>query len=543
MAGPKLHIISCPSESVGPEAIPARLRQHDIEVHGSLKTVPSCRPGDRVAFVGNTLSSDAAIEFSRRRDAGVTGVEWLSAGDRRNEPVASPRRWSPAAILLPDIVLDHPAEGWRVFDARTADEHIRTALMSERFGILYLHCHGSGFDLKLGTRLAGCGRSRMRRGFDASLTARAPACVSSGRCFRLDAPLDALANHEAFVDLADIEAEILVLDSCFAFSGKGGMTAPNFHALQALLHSGRNGCIVAHAGLPETDFAAYAALHERLADGVPVGEAVRETLNKASDAATPSLVFGDATMRLKQDRPRSFPHRTAQPDPVRQDILRLAGHRALVVAVASDRPRALVAEALRAVTLCESAAIKRSSDRPARLHDLHLAMCALIRPDEAHLFPFWKRTSERHATISRPCPACGAAAQVEQHAVVGVHEDGGRELLFCAQCGPLLDVPVSWEAQLFRDDDGFRVSFERDQRQSWFGMIAVAGDRPGEALAARWPAGADGRPAVRLRAPALAVTGRRRFAGVLFSGFDFGIFSSFLPERGPTSADDGAAAQ
>ncbi len=290
-------------------------------------------------------------------------------------------------------------------------------------GVLFLHTHSTGFDLRLGPKLQVCPLDPR----EPTQAALRPPCLDSGRCTQLaDLPPRETAWRDGrLVATAAIRACVLVLIACSAVRLRDDLLDPVFNMGAALSRQATAGAILAtwrgfEAISPE-GFELYELL-DRIADGEAMGVEL-ERFHRLQGSVAPPVglcLLGDPDYQLA---PASFAPLTARP-PARpptpdraalsRDLGRLEISRRLVrdfldvaPCAASDQERldALFTEQGRALLAA------RSATPSAALRELNKRIAQRLLDADfvfERLIPY---TTSDGATSLRACPTCGQPAR------------------------------------------------------------------------------------------------------------------------------------
>jgi hypothetical protein len=174
----------------------------------------------------------------------------------------------------------------RVPDTAESAEGLREA------EFLYLQGHSGPIDAALGRWFYLCSRHLHREG-----EARFYPCFGTDRCFRqrqFGRPED---SADGLVDPRTLKSSLMVFDGCSTFAVPGGLTPYATSLGRAFVESDVRAGVMTHgtSGMP---FSGIVLLVVMLAEGLTLGEAVREANLHAHESSSPSSIEAGAASPL-----------------------------------------------------------------------------------------------------------------------------------------------------------------------------------------------------------------------------------------------------
>jgi hypothetical protein len=402
---------------------------------------------------------------------------------------------------------------YRRIDKRTAPQEMRAAL-SDGVGVLTLEAHGDGIAVLLNRQLVICGMDRPASDADPDL---APACVRTGYCHNVDAPVREAIELKRLMPPESLAARVLVMASCqAAFVGSRALDSA-WSPFARLATSPRIGAVIAS---PEMRLGSYDSLSEDLCDelaaGVPVGRALARynQTPTVSENGCRLLLFGDPRTRAApQDRVALIAHtnrshqmaahtrqsheRTAS-SRWEDETARLRDLSRYLRYDMRESGRVTSARALEAVERYESAIYAQESAESS-CETMRLAVLDHLQTLKARTHDAWMGVA--HITRQRtlqPCPQCRWSVYPYLARFGSGHE---RTLLSCPRCGFVVDESQPGRLRVDATDGTVTISGMLPRRE-WSAAVYLVPTRASAAKMRYWPSDRDDGPVTQLTIPA-----------------------------------------
>jgi hypothetical protein len=391
-------------------------------------------------FFAASRESATGIIWGRTRRELTEQVLVSSAAARLNGPV-KPRRTD--LVLVPEAGDVQP-------DVQT----IRAALTAGS-GLLSVVAHGDGMYARLASRLVLCGMGSSKHEAHADL---GPACVSTGKCVKVNATVaDALREGRLFSP-RDIAARVLLLVSCHAAPLDSPVLDSGWGFFAGLATNSKIGAVLAtpeNTTIVPTSVAADLAVP--LAAGTGVGRALAEYERSATSHTLGNrfLLFGDPrTTAAPADKSELTVHQVKSHQyvpsargPARAQLAaaeaELAVLQVLAHYVRSDMGESAVLTSRRAVDAIARYELEGEPDAGNEMRRRLLEHLATMKADTLKAWTnpgVWSRVAS-----TRQCRRCGM--KVRPH-LVTFHSGYSRLVTTCMRCESIEDLPQSSRVEI-----------------------------------------------------------------------------------------------
>ncbi len=399
-----------------------------------------------VQFLQSAASTPVGVIWGRTHDELRRITLARSAASALNGPTNQPRiDIASGADRSVDTIAGVKALGAKATPAATRDA------LSAGAGVLALHAHGSGPRINIRAGMPLCAVSQNLR--DSLTRDLAPACVTTGYCFAVQAQVAEAVKQQLIVDPYLLRTRILILGSCQALYVGSPELAQRWSYFPHLNGNWKIGAVLATPDLV-INMAISDDLTSPIAAGMGVGNALRDynTSPTALELGQRFLLFGDPRTRAAPRKSAPF---VARPTASRQQSVRRASPAQPVYRESTERHLEVLRHISHTVRSDTRDTGRRTSARAARA----LSQYEEAQPSSSSMqTALWNAILEHLGTLKgrtydgwfshssrvkmrdncHPCPSCGWPALLYHCALPS---EDVRVLVNCGRCGNVLDVP------------------------------------------------------------------------------------------------------
>lgn len=346
-------------------------------------------------------------------------------------------------------------------------------------GIVHVFTHSDGIDAEMGPGIA-CALVGRSAGLDRH---RAPRCVLTGICHRMDLPVTVAMNTGLLISPGEVSARILIWATCLGVLPSDWTVAPHWTIGTQLFDNPRVGAAITTWSISPLEERVSRQLADMLERGLSTGEAIVEVYGSARGPETRRLLIGDPLVTAATATREARPSRSEAPAVVRRTsdahvVARSGGWVADLIAAAdadhSETARAFVDQWSPSVRHTEF-------DKHTRA-----ALESVADLIAARGWAWWLNFWTDQARIENVDARCAECAE-ETISYTGLLPSGARRTCsICARCRSVDDIRDGAGATM-RIDDGFVVRLGWAPKGEWAARLRVSSAAERDAVFSDWP--------------------------------------------------------